>query len=41
MISPTPVYTSTGPEDFDLEQLVHLEQTCVPYFLLGDYRSGK
>ncbi len=29
MTSPTTVRMSTDTQDFDLEQLVHLEQTCV------------
>ncbi|KAH9981668.1 hypothetical protein BJV74DRAFT_77615 [Russula compacta] len=36
MISPTTVYTSTDPQDFDLEQLVHLEQT---HYTVG-YEDG-
>ncbi len=30
MISPSAVCTGTDTQDFDIEQLVHLEQTCVP-----------
>jgi len=32
MISPSQVYTGTDLQDFDLEDLVHLEQTSVPCF---------
>ena len=30
MVPPSTAHTGTDTQDFDLEQLVHLEQTCVP-----------
>src|SRR5712672_1408097 len=39
MNSSSRVYTGTDHQDFDLEELVNLEQTCVPFFHQSENRS--
>jgi hypothetical protein len=41
MISPGQGHTGTDTQDFDLEQLVDLEQTCVPCILELVTRAGR